>query len=110
MNPRQDSWSRVPKGSHATRRRRALDHDLARLHNRAPEGWPPFAGRTPPLTLRRLPRSVGRRDRVRAGADVAGRPKEDGQRPVRYDSPGASYGERKVSHFQSAQFGRGASA
>jgi hypothetical protein len=35
-----------PEGLIAQRRaKRDLDHDLARLHDRAPEGWPPFAAR-----------------------------------------------------------------
>lgn len=38
LNPCQDSRSRVPKGSLATRRGRALDRDLAGLQDEAPGG------------------------------------------------------------------------
>ena len=45
----------------ATRRRCALARDLARLQNRAPEGWPRLQPRAPPLTLRGTAQAVGRR-------------------------------------------------
>src|SRR6516164_3422907 len=45
----------------ATRRRRALARDLARLQDRAPEGWPRLQPRAALLTLRRSARAADRR-------------------------------------------------
>jgi hypothetical protein len=65
----------------------AVDHHLARLHDRALEGWPPLAARAPPLTLLRS--AV----RSAAGTDCAPAPTwpsdlRDGSRcMMRYGAP-----------------------
>ncbi len=79
-----------PEGLIAQRRaERALDHDLARLHDRAPEGWPTLASRTPRADSSRWPaRAVGRGDysaRRRRRGPVG--PKSGRRRPAHHGSP-----------------------
>jgi hypothetical protein len=78
--------SRGPKGwrSHASAAS-ALDREHAGLQNAGAGGMAPLLQhRAPPLTLRRVVRTVGRGGEVRVGADVARRAK--GRQPA----PGAS--------------------
>jgi hypothetical protein len=67
----------------ATRRRRALARDLARLQDRAPEGWPHLRSRAPLLTLRRAARAVGR------GGECASAPTWPEGAKGRQPAPGA---------------------
>jgi hypothetical protein len=67
----------------ATRRGRALARDLARLQDRAPEGWPRLQSRAPPMTLRRTARAVGR------GGECASAPTWPEGAKGRQPAPGA---------------------
>ena len=60
-----------PEGIAQRRAKRALDRDLARLHDRAPEGWQLFAGPAPPLTRCGTQPYDRPRGQVRADAAVA---------------------------------------
>jgi len=72
----------------ATRRRRALARDLARLQDRAPEGWPRLQPRAALLTLRRSARAADRRGGECAPAPTWPEgPKEGSRRPGASRSP-----------------------